>query len=211
MPSRSLAPFGAVLSSVLLLLVGDPLTAAAGPPAELPAFTPQREQSALAFVAEHHPELSKVLAGLKQADREQYEQAVRELFQTSDRLAMLKGSDEILYGLMLDGWKTQSRAQVLAARIACAAERDPALEAELRGLIAKKVDLELQTIAHNRDRTLKVVEGLENSLKQLEANREEIIERRINALTRGNKKAGTKPQTTPAPRKVDEPKRGAAN
>jgi hypothetical protein len=123
---------------------------------------------------------------------------------------MLKGSDDVLHGLMLDGWKTQSRAEVLAARIACAAEPAPALHAELRALITRKVDLERQTVAHNRDRALKLIEGMENSLKQMEANRQAIIERRFLSLTKGNKKAGPKPQTAPAPQNPDKRQGGSA-
>lgn len=165
-----------------------------GSPANLPAFTPEREKTALEFVAAHHPELAQVLGKLEQADRPQYEQAIRELFDTRQRLSLHKDKDPELYGLLLEGWKTQSRAEMLAARIACADEKDPALEAELRALIAKKVDLERKTVEHNREKLLKTLEGMEKSLKWFDENRDSLIERRLKSLTNSGRKSGVKAQ-----------------
>lgn len=193
-----------LIGLALTCLMLPPLSAFArgGTPAKLPQFTPQREKAALEFVAEHHPELSGVLARLEQANRQQYEQAIRELFDTSERMALVKARDEELYALMLEGWKAQSRAEVLAARLAFADKEDPALEAELRELIARKVDLERQTIEHNRQRTLRLLEGMEKSLKSYDENRDAIIERRVNSLTSRSKKSARPQSTTPAPKKT---------
>src|SRR5688572_7069950 len=64
-----------------------------------PTFTPEREAAALAFVSMHHAELQKVLNQLKAMQREEYESAIRQLFQTSEQLARLKDQDIQRYEL----------------------------------------------------------------------------------------------------------------
>ena len=89
--------------------IGDevPATKAAGvvckpSETELPAFTPELETASLEFVRRHHPELSAVLGQLKGLKRDEYEQAVREITKTTEKLAMLKAADERLYELSLE-------------------------------------------------------------------------------------------------------------
>lgn len=185
--------FGAALASSLQssgVLADNPA------PPKLPEFTREREQTALAFVAQHHPDLSGVLQMLEQANRPQYEQAIREIVDTCQRFTLLKAKDEVLYGLLLEGWKTQSRAEVLAARLAIGEAEDPALEAELRELIARKIDLERKAVAHNRERTQKMLEGLDKQLEWYKENRTSLIERRLKALTNSGKRAA-KPEQKP--------------
>lgn len=198
--------------ALLLGVCGAPGVFAGGPPAGLPPFTPQREQAALEFVAQHHPELSSVLVRLEHANRGQYEQAIRELFDTRRRLSLVKPKDEALYDLLLEGWKTQSRAEVLAARLAFAKEENPVLEDELRALIARKVELERQTIEHNRQKTLQMLEGMQKSLDWYDENRDTIIQRRIKSLTNRSKKSGVRPpakKAAPDDRPL-EPKKSAS-
>lgn len=82
----------------------------------LPAFTAEREAAALVFVGREHPELAQLLGQLRAARPEEYEAAVRELFRTSETLADLKETDGELYELQLQGWRLQSRIQILLAR-----------------------------------------------------------------------------------------------
>lgn len=159
--------------------------ASAGPKpvADLPAYTPEREAAALRLVKDHHPELGEVLARLKQLNDEQYRQAIRQLFQEADRLARARASDEKLYELMLESWKVKSRIEVLAARLACGKARDPELEAELKQLLYRQVDLHRQTIEHNRERALATLKVMEANIKLLGDRREEFVERRFRTLT----------------------------
>jgi hypothetical protein len=165
------------------------LSAGPKPPAELPAFTPQRETAALEFVAQHHAELSEVLTRLKKLSRDQYEQAIHQLSQEAEKLATVRANDEKLHELMLEAWKVKSRIEVLGARLACAKEKDPALEAELKKLLYRQVDLHRLTIEHNRERTLAMLKVMETNIKLLADKREEMVERRFRTLTGGKKSA----------------------
>jgi hypothetical protein len=167
---------------------------------ELPPFTPEREAAALRFIAQHHPELGDVLARVKTINRDQYQQAIRELFQEAEKLAAVKEKDERLYELMLDAWKVKSRIEVLAAQLACAREKDARLEAELKKLLYRQVDLQRQQVEYNRERTLATLKVMEANIKLLEEKRDEMVERRFGNLTRG-KKVGAEPQGASTPPK----------
>jgi hypothetical protein len=186
------------------------LDAQAGPPgsAELPAFTPEREAAAMQFVGRHHPELAGVLTALKSSKSDEYEQAVRELSQIADRLALIRPSDEALYNLMLQAWINNSNAELLAARIACAAEHPPALDEELKRLLSRQVDLQIQIVEHNRQKTLTALEAMDSSIRSLQDSREQMIERRFRMLTRAAKPAATGKPTADKPAAANVP--GAA-
>jgi hypothetical protein len=169
---------------------GSPRTfAAPKPPVELPAFTPEREAAALAFVQQHHAELGEVLAHLKKLNRDQYEQAIRQLFLEIEKLTLVQSNDEKLHALMLESWKVNSRIEVLAARLAAAREKSPEQEAELKKLLYRQVDLHRQQIEHNRERTLATLKVMEANIKLLEEKRDEMVDRRFRNLTGGKKKA----------------------
>jgi hypothetical protein len=157
---------------------------------DLPAFTPAREKAALQFVEKHHAELRQVLDRLQKLNREQYEQAIRELFQESARLAQVQKSDEKLYELLLESWKVKSRSEVLAARLACTKDERGDLEKELKSLLYRQVDLNRQQVEHNRNRLLNTLKAMEANIKLLQDKRDQIVERRFRALTRNRRKAG---------------------
>jgi hypothetical protein len=182
-----------LISAVLVYSDSGRLSAGSKPPAPLPAFTPQREAAALQFVEQHHPELGQVLARLKKLNQEQYEQAIRQIFQESASLAAAKANDEKLHELMLEAWKVRSRIQVLAAQLACASNRDPEKEAELKRLLYRQVDLQRQNIEYRRDKALASVKIMETNIKTLEDNRDSIVERHFGFLTRSPKKANNPP------------------
>jgi hypothetical protein len=160
---------------------------------ELPPFTPEREAAALQFVAQHHPELGEVLARVKTLNRDQYQQAIRELFLEAEKLAAVKEKDEGLYQLLLEAWKVKSRIEVLAAQIACTREKDARLEAELKKLLYRQVDLHREQVEYNRERTLATLKVMEANIKLLQEKRDEMVDRRFRILT-GGKKAGAGPQ-----------------
>jgi hypothetical protein len=176
--------------------------------AELPAFTPEREAAAVQFVERHHPELAGVLAALKKTKSNDYEQAVRELFQTRERLAMVRLSDEALYDLLLQSWINNSSAELLAARIACAAEPVPALDDELKRLLSRQIDLQIQAVQHNRQKTAKMLEVMDSSIRSLEDSRGMMVERRYRMLTRAAKPAAG--PSKPTAEKPAQPKAASA-
>lgn len=159
------------------------------PPPPLPAFTPEREAAAVDFVARNHAELSSVLVQLKGIKRDEYEQAIRELSQTQERLELIKPADEPLHELTLEAWKADSQIKLLAARLACAKEPDAAIEAELKSLLFKQVDLQRQIVEHNHERALAAVEDLETNIKWLKDHRDKLVDLRFRNLTRSQGKS----------------------
>src|ERR1700719_964914 len=85
-------------------------------PAERVPLTPEREAAAITFVRQHHAELVDLLNQLKESKPAEYQAAIRELFQTSERLAPLSEQAPPRYELELEAWKVKSRIQLLAAR-----------------------------------------------------------------------------------------------
>ncbi len=193
-------PAVALLLSVRLLTSvaaaeGEPVKISGGagkiaPIPEVPPFTPQRETAALGFVAQHHSELGALLARLKEVKREEYEQAIRELFHTRERLALIRAGDERQYALALEIWQVESQIKVLAARHAVAAKQDLELEQELKRLLYNQVDLQRQIVEHNRDKVLKSLEAMNANVQLLKDKREEFVQRRMQSLIRIPAKAG---------------------
>ena len=63
---------GRIVPLVILLAAARCAQADQPVNAELPAYTPEREAAAVAFVKEHHAELTDVLAGLKKSKSDEY-------------------------------------------------------------------------------------------------------------------------------------------
>jgi hypothetical protein len=179
---------GAFLATLLLALEGKGSDKAArksasGKPAALPAFTPERERAALQFVDTHHADLRSVLERLKNLNREQYEQAIRQLFQEAEKLTLVKANDEALYELMLESWQVKSKSELLAARLASMKEERAGLEAELKKLLYRQVDLHRLQVEHNHRRAVEAVKVMEANIELLREKRDDIVDRRFRTLT----------------------------
>src|SRR5262245_22677697 len=72
------------------------------------AVTPEREAAVLTFIQRNHADLADLLAHLKENQPQAYEQAIRELFRTTERLAQIQERDPLQYELELAVWKAQS-------------------------------------------------------------------------------------------------------
>ncbi|GIW80859.1 MAG: hypothetical protein KatS3mg105_2666 [Gemmatales bacterium] len=149
----------------------------------LPAFNKVTEKIALGFVNEHYPELAQVLDRLAKVNPPQYQQAIREICQEAIKINRWKNSDLTLYEFQLEGWKVKTQIELLAAKIACAKEPDQKLIEELKQLLYRQNDLQAATMQYNRDLLLKRANTLEMGIKHLTDNRNQIVERRLKALT----------------------------
>jgi hypothetical protein len=129
--------------------------------------TPERQAAAETFAGLHHPELAELLARLKTGRQKDYNNAVRELFRESERLAKLKGRDPERYALELEIWKVASRIQLTAARLAM--DDSPELRAALLSLLESKLALRTQLLQSDRDRAAARLEKLDAELASLRA------------------------------------------
>jgi hypothetical protein len=146
------------------------------------AITPEREAAVMTFVERNHAELAQLLGHLKANQRDEYERAVRELFRVTERLATIHQRDTTQYELEIDSWTAQSRVQLLAAKLTMG--ETEALREELRQALAVRADARLALMQHDRERLKNRLTRLDGDIEQFVSNRENMIERQLNVLTR---------------------------
>lgn len=126
-------------------------------------FSAGRERMALKFVKQHHPELSRLLSGLKANNEEQYRSAILDLLHDRDRL--LKINDSQRHDLSLELWKLNSRLRLEVARFSIA---------ETAGDVDKLVDLmrnrnnvRVKLLSLERERLSKRTKKIEGQIETL--------------------------------------------
>jgi hypothetical protein len=174
-------------------------------------FTPEREAAAMTFVRTHHPELANLLTRLKDRRAGEYQKAIRDLFRASEKLAQSQEMQPLRYELELENWKLASRVQLLVARLTM--DRSPAMEQELRELIAKQLEVHEKLIRLDRDRAAERMKSFDAELSRLAGDREQVLEEKFQKALRsaGEKKQqlkadreGSKKEAPKAPGKTGE-------
>ena len=151
----------------------NPATARGGAKAKAQSpitITPEREAAVMTFIDRNHPELSDLLAHLRESQPEQYEQAVKDLFRTTERLAGIKERDTVQYELEVAVWKAQSRVQLLAARLKMTVTDD--LKKDLRNALGEQSDARLALTRHERQRAADRVSKLDADINRFSTERE---------------------------------------
>jgi hypothetical protein len=176
-------------------------------PAKLPAFTAEREAAAVRFVSQHHAELKDLLVNLKTTDGKEYENAIRDLFRTSERLAQIQErGDAERYELELESWKTDSRVRLLAARLSM--ERDNRkLREELREELLKRIDLRLARVELDRRQMAEKLAGLDEQIARMKKQREQQADQSLQQLMKTVRRPGAGPAKDGAPPKKSLPVR----
>jgi hypothetical protein len=146
------------------------------------AVTPEREAAVLTFVQRNHPELADLLAHLKKSQPNEYEQAVRDLFRTTERLALIQERDPLQYELELAVWNAQSRVQILAARLKMGATGD--VQNQLRAALVVQGQTRLALLKHDRQKAAERLTKIDKDIGRYESDREKIIDRQLQALIR---------------------------
>lgn len=147
------------------------------------AITPEREAAALNFVERNHAELSELLAHLKTSQPRQYEQAIKEIYRVTERLAGVQERDPLHYELEVKLWTAQSRVQLLAARLKMGDSES--VRKELREALATQIDARLDVLKHQKQQAAERLAKMESDISQLEANKEKAIQRQLEMLARG--------------------------
>lgn len=142
---------------------------------------------------QHHPELAALLVYLKDNRPSEYQKAVRELFRISERLATTQERDFERYQLELELWKSQSRSQLLAARLKMG--NNPALREQLRASLGEQHDLQKAILQRDRDRLAERMEKLDEQIERLGSNRQQQIEKQMLLLTQDLKSGAGKDNT----------------
>lgn len=155
------------------------------------AVTPEREAAVMTFIERNHAELGELLTHLKENQPAAYEQAVREIFRTTERLAQVKERDPQQYELEVVVWKSQSRVQLIVAKMKMAVT--DTLKADLRLALAAQVDAKLALQHHERQKLSDRLTKLDSDIVRQTADREKIIDRQFQQYAQGRGgKAGAK-------------------
>lgn len=161
------------------------------------AMTPERQAAALKFAELHHAELHQLIQGLKKANRPEYQKAVRQLYNDSERLARLKERAADRYDLVLKEWQVDSRLRLLVARMTMSAG-DPELEGQLKELLQKRVDARLNLLKFDQERQAARLAKLDEQIEQLESDRETSVEKELLQIQRSLGVNKQKPKKPPA-------------
>jgi hypothetical protein len=151
------------------------------------AITPEREAAALNFVQRNHAELADLLGYLKSSQPEEYERAIKEIFRVTERLAQIQERDPLQYELEVVAWTAQSRAQLLAARLKMGSSDE--LVKQLRDALGDQNDARLALLKHERQKVSDRLGKLDSDIARFESDREKVINRQLQLLTRDEAEA----------------------
>lgn len=130
-------------------------------------ITPEREAAARMFAQRHHPELIQLLDKLQQDMETRYGQAIRQLYQASERLARTKERSEQDYELQLSLWKVDSRIQLHAARLSVSRNSRADELKDLESLLKERVLVRRKIYEREREKLQTRVDRLDESLDRL--------------------------------------------
>jgi hypothetical protein len=197
------------LAGVLLADPGDKPAAKKDQPKagkQAIVVTPEREAAVTTFVQRNHPELAELLTHLKANQPRGYEQAIRDLHRTTERLASVQERDMVLYELEVKAWTAQSHVQLLAAKLRMG-ESD-SVRKELREALGAQADAKLAVLKHQRAQTAERMAKMDGEISKLENSRDEVIDKQMEALQnslgarQAAKNPGNKTQFTGNPTKA---------
>jgi hypothetical protein len=177
---------------IALAAPGDTSPAATAIADPMQEVTPEREAAALTFAKLHHPELASLLKVLKASPHDGYEDAVRDLFKTSERLTRLKARTPERYELELQLWKVDSRIRLLAARLAM--EDNEELRDQLHKLLREKIDIRAAVLRDDRTKTAARLEKFDADLQQLTADPAASADAELERLLKSAKATAQKNQ-----------------
>ena len=143
-------------------------------------FTEEREAAAMTFARANHPELADLLEQLKQTDTTQYQQAIRDLFRSSEKLALAQEKNPLEYELELELWRLRSRSQLLVAQLTMGP--DPAIENQLRAAIAEQFKLRKLRLTHDRERLEARLADIKREMQKLDAEPSRMVDERMQEM-----------------------------
>ena len=173
----------------ILLAPSGPL-AAQGDGRPPMAVTPERESAVMTFVERNHPELKGVLDSLKSSRPKEYERAIRDLYQTSERLANLKERDPRLFELELQHWTLRSQIQLLAAQMVMSSRDE--IRTRLRELLNEQLDVRAKILELDRERAEERLKRVTGEIAKVQSDRDQLIERQLDQLMKSAQASKTK-------------------
>ena len=175
--TRSAFSVGLLMTAAIGLLADNAF-------AQRPAADPDidREQVAITFAQTHHPELAALLKRLKSTDKAAYRKAIRDVFQTSERLVRLERNDPERYDRALRLWTLDSRIRLLAARSTMSS--DPEIDDRLRKLLRERRQVRLAMLQWERERLEARLERIDDQIDRLKDDGDQAVNGELNRLKR---------------------------
>ena len=174
-------------------------------------ITPEREAAAISFVQRNHPELAELLSYLRTSQPEEYERAIRDIFRATERLALIQERDSLQYELEVTAWTSQSRVQLLAAKLKMGASDE--LTRQLREALKTQNESKLALLRHERQKAADRLARVEKEIARFETDSEQVINMQLSLLTKAadeGRRANLAP-TNPAKLSPKSAKQGKKN
>ena len=139
-------------------------------------------ETLLAFVHQHHPELTRLLKSLEKNRPRQYQSAMRSLSNSYHRLQLLKEQGKTKqYDAALEQWKLSSRIKLKAAQVAV--KDTPQQRKQLESLIAKQFDSRIDALRAEEARLSERLKRL-SELMEEQSDRQLEIQQNMDAVMR---------------------------
>ncbi len=151
-------------------------------------------EEAIAFVQLHQPALIQLLEYLEKKQPTQYQQAIREILKTRQKLANLEKRDRELHEVELALWKLRAELRLLVARRSIVNEQERnALDAQLHKLVEQEMHHDLERMRIEKRRAEQRIAQLDIQIAERNANREaahaKAVKTWINRSSKPNPKA----------------------
>jgi len=157
--------------------VQPPAARVAGPAAPDPD---KEAEAALAFAAEHHPELVPLLERLRREAAPEFAAAIADIEKTRRRLALQGDQQPEKQAAALADWKLSSRIRLAVARLATNPSAEA--EAELRKLVAARARNRMAAARAERELVAARLEKLTAQLADFDRDPEAAIDREFKAI-----------------------------
>lgn len=154
----------------------------------------RNDREVLAFVGQHQPRLLELMNFLKKKQPAQYEQALKEMTRSKQRLEGWAKRDQEMYAIELELWQTRSQLRLLAAEISVAKdEKKGALERRLAKLVEKEIGQNLSRLSLQQARLKKQLGQLDRQIEQHRTERDEMVARSLRVWQNRIAKQSPKP------------------
>jgi hypothetical protein len=140
----------------------------------------ERESLALKFVEAHDPALANLLQVLKAMKPKEYDTAINEITKVRKRLEQLQSRDKPLYEVDLEGWKLQSKIDMMMAR--AVAKEQTLDEKALRELVKKRHENQLKRLRVEQYNLQTREKQIKESLERLQSNESDRLDQQVSAL-----------------------------
>ena len=166
--------------------VGEPKTDnhnGVGRKTTTPPVSDQRRTELMKFVNAHHPELQPLLKSLQENRPNYYESALQTLDRHVSKLQKLQQRSPERYEKSLQQWIAKSKIKLLSAQLAIkkTADEKILIKEKLKQLFEKQHDMRVEGLVEDITQTKRRLEKYETQLAELNANRDNVVKRNLDA------------------------------